>query len=59
MAALPGWETFFEELEGFITSLRQQAGISSEAFCHHDIERLEVCIVNLSRLLALLSPPAI
>ena len=51
----------FEELENFIASLRQQAGNSSEAFCHYAIERLEVCIVNLSRLLALLRapPPAI
>lgn len=57
MAALPGWETFFEELEAFITSLRQQAGTSSEAFCHYAIERLEVCIVNLSRLVALLRAP--
>ena len=57
MAALPGWERFFEELESFMASLRQQAGNSSEAFCHYAIERLEVCIVNLSRLLALLRAP--
>ena len=57
MAALPGWETFFEELEAFMTSFRQQAGTFSEAFCHYAIKRLEVCIVNLSRLLALLRAP--
>ena len=58
MAALLGWETFFKGLEGFIASLRQQAGTSSrEALCHYAIERFEVCIVNLSRLLALLRAP--
>ena len=45
-AEVPGWETFFEEIEAFIS-----AGNASETFCPYAIERLEVCIVNISRLL--------
>ena len=56
-AALPGWETFFEEIEAFLTSLQQQAGNASETFFRYAIERLEVCIVNISRLLTLLRAP--
>jgi hypothetical protein len=55
--AVPGWETFFEEIEAFITSLQQQAGNACEMFCRYAIERLEVCIVNISRLLTLLRAP--
>ena len=59
MAGLPaaGWERFFEEVDSFLTSLRQQAGTASEEFSHYAIERLEVCIVNISRLLTLLRGP--
>ena len=57
IAVVPGWETFFEEIETFITSLQRQAGNASETFCQYAIERLEVCIVNLSRLLSLLRAP--
>ena len=57
MATLPGCDTFFEEIDAFLTSLQQQAGNASESFCHYTVERLEVCIVNLSRLLTLLRAP--
>ena len=41
MATLPGWDTFFEEIAAFLTSLQQQTGNASESFCHYAIERLE------------------
>ena len=60
-ALLPSWEIFFGEIETFIATLERQAGTASEEFSRYAIERLEVCIVNVSRLLTLLrnpSPPA-
>lgn len=53
---VPGWDIFFEELEQFLASLDRYAGIVNEAYSEYALERLEVCIVGVSRLVELFHP---
>ncbi len=45
-----GWNTFFQEIEQFVSSLARYDRFVEEAFTEYAIERLEVCIVSVTRL---------
>ena len=47
---LQSWDTFFQEVEQFVGSLDRHDGFANEAFTEYAIERLEVCIVGVTRL---------
>ena len=45
--SLCGWETFFEELETFLTSANREIGSGSREYAEFVLERLAVCIQAL------------
>ena len=49
-----GWDRFFEEMSSFIRDINRQAGRANRSYCEYAVERLEVCIENLSLLVELL-----
>ncbi len=56
---LLGWEVFFEEVSSFLTSAERQEGVANMAFSLDVVERLQICILNVSLIIEhLLNPPA-
>jgi len=45
-----GWEAFFEEIASFLRESGRQFGSCSENYANYSIERLEVCIITVTRL---------
>ena len=55
MSTLPesqlwGWESFFYEITKFLRESGRQFGSCSENYANYAVERLEICIVNVSHL---------
>ena len=48
--SLWGWETFFDEIGAFLRAAQAQYSTANESFSNYVVERLEVCIVNVSNL---------
>ena len=45
-----GWTDYFLELDRFINSLERQAGISNKAYADYAVDRLGVCIRNVTQI---------
>jgi len=45
-----GWETFFEEVGTFLRDAGRRFGNCTEEYAHYVVERLELCVQNISRL---------
>ena len=53
---LQSWDTFYQEVEQFVGSLDRHDGFANDAFTEYAIERLEVCIVGVTRLKDMFQP---
>ena len=51
-SVLPGWERFFEGVEQLITTMDRNREGASAVYCDYILERMGMCIVTLSRLIA-------
>ena len=56
---LLGWEAFFDKIAVFLYESGRQFGNCSENFANYAIERLEICIITVSRLKAHLENGAV
>ena len=45
-----GWESFFDDLLGFLRIAERHFGTANHAYARHVVERLNTCIRNLSNL---------
>lgn len=45
-----GWETFFDKISSFLRESGQQFGNCSENYANYAVERLEICIITVTRL---------
>ena len=54
-----GWEAFFDKIAVFLRESGRQFGNCSENFANYAIERLEICIITVSRLKAHLENGAV
>ena len=48
--SLWGWERFFGEVLQFLETCKRQSGIANQQLAEHVVERLEICIGNISGL---------
>ena len=51
-SVLPGWERFFEGVEQLIMTMDRNREGASAVYCDYILERMGMCIVTLSRLIA-------
>ena len=52
---MAGWSEYFEEVGSFLHSLEQQIGYASESFTEYAVERIRMCISNVTRIKQVLS----
>ena len=45
-----GWTDYFLELDRFINSLERQAGISNKAYADYAVDKLGVCVRNVTQI---------
>ena len=52
-----GWSRFFGAMLSFLRAVERQENVASEVFCEYAVDRLDLCIRNVSTVILHLQTP--